>query len=44
MGAQIDSEQFQMLSLMIDDRTRGLWLYQAALAHGLHGVAGEWIG
>lgn len=41
MGAQIDSEQFQMLSLMIEDTTRGMCIYQAATAKEQHLVAEE---
>lgn len=41
MIAQIDSEQFQMLSLMIEDTTRGMCIYQAATAKEQRLVAEE---
>lgn len=41
MVEQADSEQFQMLSMMIDDTTRGMCIYQAATAKEQQLIANE---
>lgn len=41
MIVQVDDEQFQMLSLMIDDTTRGMCIYQAETAKEQRLVADE---
>lgn len=41
MIAQADSEQFRMLSMMIDDTTRGMCIYQAATAREQQLIAYE---
>lgn len=41
MIVQAESEQFQMLSLMIDDTTRGMCIYQAATAKEQRLIADE---
>lgn len=41
MVEQADSEQFQMLSLMIEDTTRGMCIYQAATAKEQRLIADE---